>query len=55
MWAAPDWARERGDVPSTVVKLVSLGGPIGALVERRWNDPDAAQLVRQIIAVAESD
>ncbi len=55
MMAAIDWARERDDAPLTVAKLVSLGGPIGALVERRWNDPGAAELVRQIIAVAESE
>ena len=53
--AAFDWAREHGDAPLTVAKLISLGGPIGALIERRWNEPGTAELVRQITAVAESE
>ena len=53
MMSAIDWAREQDD-PLILAKLVSLGGPIGALVERRWNDPGTAELVRQIITVAES-
>ncbi len=53
--AAVDWARERGNSPLALAKLISLGGPIGALIERRWNDPGTAELVRQIITVAESE
>ena len=52
--AAIDWVRGQTDDPLTLAKLVSLEGPIGALVERRWNEPDTAKLVRQIIAAAQS-
>lgn len=55
LMAALDWAREQANAPLMVAKIISLGGPIGALVERRWNDPGAAELVRQITAVAESE
>lgn len=55
MTAAFDWALEKGDAPQTVAKLVAMGGPIGALVERRWAAPGAGRLVRQITAVARSE
>ncbi len=55
MTAAFEWALEQGDAPLTVAKLAAIGGPIGALVERRWTTPGAGELVRKITAVARSE